>query len=160
MIYAEVVSLRKGYKRKSIEYEVNENGCWICTSHYLRDGYPQIESNREMKNLNRVVLERSLGRKIKEGFGALHKCGNRVCINPDHIYEGSREDNARDSKRHGTFVQGEDHPKSKLTEAQVLEIRKSILSGPELGKIYGVGRGCINNIKRRVTWKHLKDQPS
>ena len=160
MIYAEVPGDGRR-KIRHIEYEINDHGCWVCTSHYLRGGYPRINLNGK-KNLNRVILERSLGRKIKEGYGALHKCNNKACINPDHLYEGSSAENVRDAMEAGTCVhaKGEDIWKSKLTEAQVLEIRKSTLSGSKLGKIYAVRRGCINNIKRRDTWKHLKDQPS
>ena len=155
MIYAEVMGDGRR-KIKYIEYEVNENGCWVCMSHCLNhDGYPVIFLDGEIRRLNRVVLERSLGRKIKEGLYALHKCNNKACINPDHLYEGTCEDNARDSIEDGTQHKGEGIWNSKLKESQVLEIRKSTLSGPELGKIYGVNRRCINQIKRRVTWKHL-----
>src|SRR5258707_527677 len=39
---------------------------------------------------------------IPEGGNVLHKCRNRRCVNPDHLYIGTISDNARDSVRDGT----------------------------------------------------------
>lgn len=46
--------------------------------------------------VNRVALERKLGRPIKPGFDALHHCDCGSCVNPDHLYEGTDKDNMRD----------------------------------------------------------------
>lgn len=46
--------------------------------------------------MHRVALERKLGRPIETGKFALHTCDNKSCMNPDHLYEGTRKDNAQD----------------------------------------------------------------
>ena len=52
----------------------------------------------------RIVLEKKLGRPIQDGYFALHKCNNRGCINPDHIYEGNRSQNMLDSYNAGRIT--------------------------------------------------------
>jgi hypothetical protein len=44
----------------------------------------------------RLVLERQLGRKIRPGYYACHHCDHRWCVNPEHLYEGTKKDDARD----------------------------------------------------------------
>ena len=51
---------------------------------------------------------------------------------------------------------GEGHVRSKLTEAEVREIRKSRKSALVLATRYGVGRTAIWNIRNFVTWAHLE----
>ena len=52
---------------------------------------------------------------------------------------------------------GEQHPRNKLTEKQVLEIRelKGKLSSYKIADMYGVGRVAINHIHRNKTWSHI-----
>lgn len=52
-------------------------------------------------------------------------------------------------------IKGEKHYISKLTEKDVLDIRKSSLLQRELSLIYGVHRVCISQVKLRKTWKHI-----
>jgi len=108
---------------------------------------------------------------IPEGKWILHKCpGKHIpwCVNPEHLYLGSAKDNSRDQLAQGTMYlikghkhnsRGERSTVSKLTEAQVLEIRK-IYSGrtgqqSELAKQYGVAQPTIENILVGKNWKHM-----
>lgn len=56
----------------------------------------QININNIQCPANRVALERKLGRPIRPGYWALHRCDRPACINPEHLYEGTRADNTRD----------------------------------------------------------------
>lgn len=47
--------------------------------------------------MERIVLERKLGRPIAPGKLACHHCGNELCIEPEHIYEGTYRSNAIDA---------------------------------------------------------------
>ena len=72
--------------------------------------------------VSRLVLEAKLGRDIKQGYGALHSCGNGRCVNSEHIYEGTPKDNARDTIRHGRSSKGMSKMKIKKRQNHWLEI--------------------------------------
>jgi hypothetical protein len=85
----------------------------------------------------------------------LHKCGNRKCCNPDHLYDGTYQDNRRDSEAHGTAPLGSRHGQSKLTEKQVLAIRHDLRPHKVIANEHGVARTTITKIKLRETWDWL-----
>jgi hypothetical protein len=85
----------------------------------------------------------------------LHKCGNRKCCNPDHLYDGTYQDNRRDSEVHGTAPLGSRHGQSKLTEKQVLAIRRDLRRHWVIADQYGVARTTVTRIKSGATWDWL-----
>lgn len=56
-----------------------------------------VNIDGQKKRVHRLALERKLGRPIRSGYQALHTCDYQSCINPDHLYEGTPADNARDT---------------------------------------------------------------
>jgi len=84
-----------------------------------------------------------------------HSCNNRACVNPNHLRWDTRLANMADQYEAGTRVQGERCPKAKLTEAQVLQIRKDPRSNAEIARHYSVRPGTISCVKRRITWTHI-----
>ena len=86
----------------------------------------------------------------------LHHCGNRRCVNPDHLYDGTYKDNWLDQVKDGTISRGSRHPGSKLKEDQVLAIYAD-RSTPvkDLAKAYGVSRQIITDIHKGRKWAWL-----
>ena len=79
-------------KMKPITWEVNENNCWICTSHKKdKDGYP-VGYKRK---IHRHVYEQCFG-EIPIDMVVMHKCDNPSCINPEHLIIGTYKDNTED----------------------------------------------------------------
>lgn len=80
---------------------------------------------------HRAALERKLGRPITPGMDACHTCDVRVCVNEDHLYEGTRRQNILDSVARGRWnrPRGERHPRVRLSDRQVAEIRLAALNG-------------------------------
>jgi len=94
---------------------------------------------------------------IPSGMCVLHKCDNPACVNPRHLFLGTRADNNRDraKKGRGNHPKGEQHPRARLTERQVLRIRKNSGSSARLALQYGVSKTTIRSIKARITWRHV-----
>ena len=89
------------------------------------------------------------------GQNVLHKCTNRDCINPTHLYLGDQKQNVQDQIDAGTFVRGSKNGKAKLDELSVEHIRKSSFSISSLANHYGVSYYTVWDIKRNRSWKHL-----
>lgn len=122
--------------------------CWVWLGGTNGDGYGYYKQKR----VNRIVLEKKLGRKVT-GL-ALHSCGNRCCCRPDHIREGTHLDNMEDMKKHktadGKNRKGEKHPLSKLTDHQREVIRNSAAKGVELSRKYGISQSAVSMIRSGV----------
>lgn len=94
------------------------------------------------------------------GLLVLHRCDNRLCVNPDHIFFGTHKDNMQDCKAKGRmeFAYGEKQWNSKLKPQQVVEIIES-KGGRELtaklAKRFGVGKMQIWSIRTGKSWRHI-----
>jgi hypothetical protein len=108
------------------------------------------------KKAHRLAWEQANG-PIPDGMCVCHRCNHKPCVNPDHLYLATSRQNTIDAYRDGliTPAVGERHSQSKLTEAEVLEVRASTLSGRQLAHRYGVDPMTISYIRRRITWRHI-----
>src|SRR5699024_1829841 len=108
---------------KKIKYEIDKNGCHICTSHaYNSFGYPRIMKNGKHYNMHRYLYMKHYG-KIPKGLVVRHKCDVPGCINIEHLELGTYKDNSQDMIQRNRHHYGEINKSSKLTEEDVLEIR-------------------------------------
>lgn len=147
-------------KHKKITWEVDKNGCWNCTSHTLdKDGYPRYKINGKCTRIHRIMYEK-YNSEIPEGLWVLHKCDNPTCINPEHLYVGTAQDNTNDmvQRNRNVTCPGEKHGNSKLTEEQVIKIINSSLNSTELSKEYGIPRRYVGAIQRGEKWEYLFKQ--
>lgn len=98
-----------------------------------------------------------MGRPVPRGAVIMHKCDNTRCVNPAHLSLGTVQDNNQDRDDKGRQAKGEKHGRTKLTEAQVKEIRELSpgLSQRQLSDQFGVARQVIAQILQRKIWKHV-----
>lgn len=97
---------------------------------------------------------------IPEGMCICHKCDVPSCINPDHLWLGSNDDNMADmvrKKRANGFKPGSKHRRSKLTEENIRDIRTSNASGVTLAQRYGISTANVSLIRSRKAWSHVGD---
>ncbi len=85
----------------------------------------------------------------------LHRCDNRQCVRPDHLFLGSKKDNSADMVNKGRCVShgpsGEKHGQAKLKNSEIAEIKELLAigtSGVGVAGIYGVSPSLISLIKR------------
>ena len=130
-----------------------ENGCWELNSGIRNNGYSRINIGKNSLYGHRLFFEYFNG-KIKAGNFICHKCDNRKCVNPKHLFQGTQRDNIQDAVKKKRIAVGSKLSK-KLNEKDVIEIRSSGESNEYLASMFGVCRYTISLIKRRKTWKHI-----
>lgn len=136
-------------------------GCWNWTGHKNSCGYGSITISGKSILAHRVSYQVFV-EEIKEGYVICHKCDNPSCINPDHLFQGTLQDNQKDSFRKGRnpyFVRrGNNHRFSKLKESDIPVIREQLCLGvspTKIAKVYGVDDTTIFSIKNRKTWRWI-----
>ena len=135
--------------------------CWECQGVAGKDGYVSIWVGNNQVRAHRVAYSLFCG-KIHHTKSVLHACDNKRCINPSHLFLGTQRDNVHDCMKKGRFTIGSRNGVSKLTEAQVSEMRSLYgkyghggMIQRELAKKYGVSRVLVSDITRGKTWKHV-----
>jgi hypothetical protein len=142
---------------------VPETGCWLWLGAEKGNGYGNVRNGQRNMTAHRASYIRAVG-PVPEGADVCHKCDTRLCINPDHLFIGSRADNMQDAKqkgrvsrglKHSLTVRGEKAGRAKLTREQVQAIRRAASTLPiaEIAALTGVTADNVRRIVRRETWK-------
>lgn len=144
----------------------DDNDCWPWLARKNNGGYGDMRFMKPKRIVlaHRVSWELHHG-PIPDGLWVLHKCDNRACVNPSHLFLGTALDNNRDMMSKGRHRPGKHYthygsrnPSALLREDQVREIRalfKTTLTISTIGAMYGVSKPTIEAIKYGRTWRSL-----
>jgi hypothetical protein len=135
---------------------VNDNGCLLWQGWIKNTGYGEAKVNNRRTTTHRLSWEYHKG-PIPSGMCVLHKCDVRNCVNPNHLFLGTTQDNVDDKMLKGRFVplRGVDNGNAKLTSEQVVAIREDSRPQAAIAAEYGIAQANVSLIKRRLAWAHI-----
>lgn len=135
-------------KRIVSRITVSDSECWVWSLKIRPNGYARMKFLGDSWYAHRLSYFAFKG-DIPDGCDVCHRCDNRRCVNPEHLFLGSRKENMQDCVEKGRQARGEKLPHSKLSDAeraQVIDLIKYGFSYQEVGSCYGVTRHAINHI--------------
>jgi len=142
-------------------YVSKGESCWLWTGTKDKDGYGMLsgkkpDGKRTQLRPHRISYELHIG-EIPCGVFVLHKCNNPACVNPEHLYSGTHNENMKDRIDAGHYSVGEKHPNAKITESIAREILASKQPAKIMAEKFGISESQIKNIRRGEQWKHLQN---
>jgi len=147
------------------------DACWHWTANKNNKGYGLFRpgASAQKRLAHRISFAMSNG-PIPDGLCVLHKCDMPSCVNPAHLFLGTMLENTQDMDRKGRRktvisplnkpprLQGSKHPNSKLTEEEVIEIRKRLAAGDTLrglARELSMDRKTLMSLRDRKSWRHI-----
>ena len=140
------------------------NGCWEWQGALNSTGYGNVAWHGRVYTTHRIaawltgLISDPAAPKNKRDTGfVLHKCDNRKCCNPSHLFIGTQADNLLDAyqKKRKAQPKGQHHANAKLTNYQAKVVREAYAKGAtqtELATVYGVSQRAISLIVRGETY--------
>lgn len=161
-------------KRLLSHVKVQPKGCWDWTGAvFPGNGYGAFRVSRPRETW--LAHRRSFilhGKGDPGGMFVCHRCDNRRCVNPEHLFLGTHQDNVDDMVSKGRHCREQSRVEAtlgakrvalrKLSEEQAWDIfRRHLLgeSGPALAREYRVHRGTVHNLVTGRSWSHVTGVP-
>jgi len=131
-----------------------DGDCIIWTGAHVPRGYGTLKFHGKWEYAHRLAWQERNG-PIPTGHFVCHKCDRPACVNPDHLFIGTHAENMEDMKAKGRQRLGTKNRAAKLSEADVLAIRSSVLSTTALSAKYGVTPSVLSKARNGLTWRHV-----
>ncbi len=141
---------------KSMTHENPETGCWEWTGRRNHAGYGMVCLSPKNQLMHRASYEAFVGPIEADKF-VLHRCDNPPCVNPAHLFLGSKADNMADAIAKGRLhLRDGAHANARLSVDAVREIRSSKgMSNKQLAERHNVSEWAIKSIRRNISWRHV-----
>ena len=133
------------------------DSCWIWTSPTESSGHARFQMRYSRYSVHRLSYFIHTGIDPLERL-VCHSCDVPNCVNPSHLFLGTPLQNTRDALSKWRLHHGQNHYNAKLTDADVVEIRKLRAQGETLKSIahrFGVHLSLIHLVAHRRNWKHI-----
>lgn len=135
-------------------------GCWIWTGSITGVGYGDIRLRSGLVSAHRASWLIANGGSVPRGRDICHRCDVRACVNPAHLFLGTRADNVHDCISKDRHARGSRNGQSKLSEVQVRAILHRLSRGERQRVIaadFGIGREAVTKIKGGRRWRHVRE---
>lgn len=139
---------------------ISRDGCWLWIGAGKGNGYGSFVIDGKSWPAHRAAYLIFNGAHPGEK-DVCHKCDNRACVNPDHLFLGTRRENMADCAKKGRIARGaklgdrrgDKGPAAKISWEDVRQIRASSEPSKQLAKRFNITNDNINRIRRYDTWK-------
>lgn len=138
--------------------------CWPWVGGKYYNGYGQFFRNPEKTTAHRFSYEMFVG-EVPRHLDVCHKCDNRICVNPAHLFLGTKSDNIRDMVAKGRQVitdrRGECNGRAIITEKDVLEMRTYFKKGhtiASIARLFKVSETQTARIIKNQSWRHIANE--
>ena len=98
--------------------------CWEWQGATGQSGHGQFWTGERITNAHRMAYRLTKG-EIPDGLMVRHACDNPPCCNPSHLLVGTARDNSQDALERGRTARSGSLPQTRLSDAEVAEIRAS-----------------------------------
>jgi DNA-binding CsgD family transcriptional regulator len=144
-------------------WTVTPSGCWEWKASRNDSNYGQLAVGGDRPMLaNRAAFLAWVG-DLAQGEVVCHTCDNPPCINPDHLFRGTRADNNVDMARKLRSANGERSGVHKLTDVQIEQILGMYAKGSHtqkaVARAFGISQGMVSMIINRRRRGHLTNPP-
>lgn len=143
--------------------KVNKDGdCWIWTAATRSSGYGCFKVAGRLISAHRFSFVLHFG-EVPVGQVVCHKCDNRLCVRPEHVFAGTPKGNVvdMDAKGRRGFLKGAELPNAKLSDEKVEEVfrlRRAGKSHVEIASLEGVSRRQIEKVLNGRAWRHVSER--
>lgn len=139
---------------------IHAGSCWEWEAATSSNGYGALHKHQQGSEFAHRYIMKLCGEDI-DGKQVNHRCDNKICVNPSHLYVGTQAENMADAVERRRLNYGEDHHNSKLRESDVVKIREKYTetnaTQGEIADEFGVNQSTIWEIVNHKTWKNVGD---
>lgn len=123
-------------------------GCWAWTGALNQKGYGRFFHRGQSFGAHRIAFALGKNTALPGSIFICHRCDNPACVNPDHLFLGTANDNNQDMKAKGRAKgpTGLSNGRGKLSDQDIADIRASAKRQVDLCREYGVSDGHMSRI--------------